>query len=120
MVYKPTLAQIRFVESLAPPTQEISRLLHIHLRSTEYLSAYCWQHSIMCFKIRPKHHYLWHVARDVLANKLNPRVHHVWAEERFLGCVKRIAVHCHGATVQKRAIERYLIALSQYMAKLPS
>ena len=99
------------------PAQEISRMLHLHLRSTEFLAAHCWQHGVMAFKMRPKHHYIWHVAMDVAKTRLNPRLHHVWSDEKFLGCIKKVACRCHGATVQKRAIERYLIALSTFLAK---
>ena len=68
--------------------------------------------------MRPKQHYVWHVAMDVVRTRVNPRIHHVWADEKFWGSIKRIACRCHGSTVQKRAIERYLVALSGYLAKL--
>lgn len=72
----------------------------------------------MAFKMRPKHHYLWHVSMDVLATRVNPRIHHVWSDEKFLGSIKKTACRCPGSTVQKRTIERYLVALSGYMAKM--
>lgn len=72
----------------------------------------------MAFKMRPKHHYLWHIAMDVTATKLNPRLFHVWEDEKFLGRIKRIATKCHGGTVQRRALERYVLALSNYMSSL--
>ena len=108
----------RFTFGPKQATQELSRLLQLHLRSTEFLASYAWQNSIMIFKMRPKHHYLWHVGQSVKATRLNPRLHHVWSDEKFLGCIKKVACHCHGSTVQKRAIERYLIALSSYLAKM--
>ena len=43
----------------------------------------------MAFKMRPKHHYLWHVAMDVLTTRVNPRIHHVWSDEKFLGSIKK-------------------------------
>ena len=112
------LFSFEFLFPTKSSTQEISRMLHLHLRSTEFLASYCWRHQIMAFKMRPKHHYLWHVAVDTALNQLNPRLHHVWSDEKFLGLVKRIACRCHGATVQKRAIERYLVSLSTYLAKM--
>lgn len=66
--------------------------------------------------MRPKHHYLWHVAVGLPSTRVNPRAYHVWEDEKFLGKLKRIAVKCHGATVQLRALERYLIALSGYVS----
>ena len=100
------------------PAQEFSTLLLLHLRSTEVLASYCWSNFILCFKLRPKHHCLWHVAMDAGRNKLNPKLFHVWDDEKWLGCVKKIkkiAKRCHGATVQKRAMERYILALSHYL-----
>lgn len=96
--------------------KEIARLLHLHLRATEWLAAFCWQREIMAFKMRPKHHYLFHVACEVGATRVNPRIYHVWEEEKFLGKLKKIATKCHGATVQTRALERYLLVLARYMA----
>ena len=100
-------------------SQEMSKMIHIHLRSTEFLASYCWNNSILAFKLRPKHHYCWHVAVHVHMSQINPKIHHCWSEEKFLGQIKKIAAKCHGATVQKRSIERYVVALSSYMAKMP-
>ena len=80
--------------------------MRMHLRATEILASYCWDADILAFKMRPKHHYFWHLAMDV-----------VWEEEKFLGQIKRIATKCHGATVQRRALERYVLALSGYMSE---
>ena len=93
-------------------------MLHMHLRATEMLASYCWHNNIMAFKMRPKHHYMWHVAMDLPVTRLNPRVFHVWEEEKFLGRLKKIAIKCHGATVQRRALERYLLGLGGYLSKL--
>ena len=72
--------------------QEISRMLHQHLRSTEFLASWCWSNSVMAFKMRPKHHYLWHVSMDVLATRVNPRIHHVWSDEKFFRFHKKDSV----------------------------
>ena len=100
-------------------SQEMSKMIHIHPRSTEFLASYCWNNSILAFKLRPKHHYCWHVAVHVRMSQINPKIHHCWSEENFLGQIKKNAAKCHGATVQKRSIERYVVALSSYMAKMP-
>ncbi|CAK9118510.1 unnamed protein product [Durusdinium trenchii] len=97
---------------------EITKFLLMHLRTTRRLASICWGNAIMAFKMRPKHHYLWHIAMDVTATKLNPRLFHVWEDEKFLGRIKRIATKCHGGTVQRRALERYVLALSNYMSSL--
>lgn len=70
----------------------------------------------MAFKMRPKHHYLWHVSRDIATTMVNPRIYHVWEKEKFLGKLKRIATRCHGATIQRRALERYLLVLARHVS----
>ena len=69
----------------------------------------------MAFKMRPKHHILWHVARDVAANSCNPRVFHNFNEESFLGKIKAIAIRCHGKSIQRRTLDRYLIGLASFL-----
>lgn len=91
--------------------------MRMHLRATEILASYCWDADILAFKMRPKHHYFWHLAMDVASTRVNPCLFHVWEEEKFLGQIKRIATKCHGATVQRRALERYVLALSGYMSE---
>ena len=88
-------------------------MITLHLRSTQCLASLCWQQRIFAFKMRPKHHYLWHVGVMVGETRLNPSLFHVWEDEKFLGHVKLIARQCHGATMQKRALERYVLALSE-------
>lgn len=95
--------------------QEFSRVMRLHLKSSQALAAYCWQEHLMCFKLRPKHHCLYHVAVDTATTRLNPNIFAVWQDEKWLGRIKKIAIRCHGATVQKRAIERYVLALSHYL-----
>lgn len=90
-------------------------MLTMHLRTTEYLASYCWQSRILAFKLRPKHHYLWHVSLMVRETRLNPSLFHVWEDEKFLGHIKTIAEQCHGATMQQRALERYIVALGEHL-----
>ena len=92
-------------------------MITLHLRSTQYLASYCWERWVFAFKLRPKHHYLWHVGQMVGAACLNPSLFHVWEDEKFLGHVKEIAKQCHGATMQKRALERYVLALAEHLHK---
>lgn len=90
-------------------------MLFMHLCCTEHLAAHCWQNECMAFKMRPKHHYIWHLAADVSLNHLNPKAFHNFGEESFLGAIKRIVTHCHGKSVQRRCLERYLIALASFL-----
>ena len=95
--------------------QEMSRLLKLHLRSTEVLAAWCYRDGILAFKMRPKHHYLWHIATEVEVSKINPSVYHVWEDEKYLGKIKRIVTKCHSGTCQRRSLERYILALSHFL-----
>lgn len=72
----------------------------------------------MCWKLRPKHHYVWHIAQD-LANGLllNPRVHNCNDEESFPGKLKRVAKLTHGASVTKRSLQRYVLAMARFFKK---
>jgi len=65
--------------------------------------------------MRPKHHYLWHIAMEVRVSRVNPSTYHVWEEEKFLGKIKRIVTKCHSGTCQRRALERYILALSHFL-----
>ena len=69
----------------------------------------------MCFKLRPKHHCLLHLALDTLSSKLNPRVVHVFGDEAFLGKIKNIARKCHGLSMHKRVLERWILSFATFM-----
>lgn len=68
--------------------QEFSRVMRLHLKSSQALAAYCWQEHLMCFKLRPKHHCLYHVAVDTATTRLNPNIFAVWQDEKWLGVLK--------------------------------
>lgn len=69
----------------------------------------------MAFKMRPKHHCLVHLAVDVLQNRINPRTYHVFNDESFLGKLKSVARKCHGASMHKRVLQRYILSLSMFL-----
>lgn len=69
----------------------------------------------MLFKMVPKHHVLWHVAKDVATTRVNPKTFQCFHEEGFLGCLKRIAIRCHGVSVATRALECYRVALAGFL-----
>ena len=96
--------------------EEISDCLLWHLRSTQILASYCWTSRVMCWKLRPKHHYLWHLAQDLGGNQglLNPRIYNCNDEESFLGKLKRVAKLTHGASVTQRTLQRYVLAMAKF------
>ena len=89
-------------------------MLRLHLRCSEWLGGYCWHKGILAFKMRPKHHFIFHLMLDTKAWRLNPRVWSCWGEESYLGKMKYIARSCHGKSMQKRALERYIIGLASF------
>lgn len=77
------------------------------------LATHCIVQNICRWKIRPKHHFVDHMARDVRRHRLNPRrLMSCFQDESYLGQVKQIAVHCHAAQTMKRCMQRYLIYLA--------
>lgn len=116
MVQHPLVPMEVMLRSVA--AQEISGHLLMHLRATEFLASWCWSNNVLAFKMRPKHHYLWHIAMDLPSCRVNPNLYHCWEEENFLGSLKKIATKCHGRTVQKRCLERYVLGLASFMNKL--
>lgn len=93
----------------------MSTLIDWHLQTTMHLASWRWQTGIMAFKMRPKHHYLYHISCDVASSRLNPRMYHCWEEEKFLGALKRIAIKCHGKTMQKRCLQRWVIGVAHFL-----
>lgn len=69
----------------------------------------------MCFKLRPKHHYMLHLALDTASFRMNPKMFHNCSEEAFLGSIKYIARFCHGRTMSQRVLQRYLLGMSNFL-----
>lgn len=69
----------------------------------------------MIFKMRPKHHALFHLSEDVRRNRLNPKVHNCVDEESWLGKVKAIDRMTHGGCMEKRTMERYILGMADFM-----
>ena len=65
------------------------------------------------FKVRPKLHYLTHMAWDLKSLRLNQcRIFATHLEESFLGRVKLIAQKVHGKTLTQRVFQRYLLTIA--------
>ena len=65
------------------------------------------------FNIVPKHHYMWHMARQ--AKFINPRKTNTMLDETFMGIVKDIVRSCaHGSQchrIHMSFVEKYMWAL---------
>ena len=71
------------------------------------------------FKVRPKGHYLEHMAFALKELRFNQvKLFATHSEESFLGKVKSIACRVHGKTLSKRVFERYILCLAVSMHRL--
>ena len=94
----------------AEDAQKACELIYIHLQSWQLLALRL--ENLRIFRIRPKHHYLQHLADDLRNSRLNPRCMQCMDDESFLGRVKRMASKCHAASVSVRCLQRYILHLS--------
>jgi hypothetical protein len=83
----------------------------LFLCSYQYMSAEALRNQIRLWKIKPKMHYFCHVL-DSLGDLPNPRHVECFTDESYLGKVKALGQKCHGATISKRILQRYIIYLA--------
>lgn len=94
-------------------SKAVAKHLETHLLAWQHLAARCHVKKFYLYKMRPKHHYLDHIQRDVARTCLNPRkTMTCFSDESFLGCLKRIGVRCHQANMMERLFQRYVLFLS--------
>ena len=91
---------------------EASNMLFLHLKTYAWLGSNFFYNRVMLFKLRPKHHYVYHQAMQIRDQRLNVWAFTTFAEESFIGKCKSIFCACHGATVNQRFYERYLLCLA--------
>lgn len=83
-----------------------------------FTNAFAWlalryQHEGYLFKVRPKLHYLVHVAEELKTLRINQcKMFATHFEESFLGKIKLIAQQVHGRTLIQRTFQRYLLSLA--------
>ena len=94
---------------------EASESLRAHLVSFMWLASFHFEKRSLYFKVRCKTHYLFHIAKEIEVTHVNPGLFENWHEESFLGKLKRVAIHCHGATCTKKVFLRYLLCLVTYL-----
>ena len=105
---------------------ECSQGLMMFLKGYSWLATYYRQRSILLFRMRPKHHMMWHQGWQIHAWKLNQNIWHTFDEESFLGKLKQICKCCHGGTATRRVYQRYILVLAmmveehrRFASKLP-
>lgn len=95
-----------------------AQALEIHRLCMSHLQSWIWLHvhgmscdrytpGRRCWQLMPKLHHMWHLSRDTLSWKLNPRTSQLLAAESFIGTLGRIARVTHRKTVSARTLERY-------------
>ena len=67
--------------------------------------------------LKPKHHHMEHLARQVRVEMINPAFFTLLTAEDFVGRVGRIARSCHRNTVSLRTLQRYLATLYMTIQK---
>ncbi|CAJ1399311.1 unnamed protein product [Effrenium voratum] len=92
-----------------------SDCLFSFLRAYQYLALHYRERKVLVFKLRPKHHYVWHTAWQIRLYRVNQRLFHTWDDESFLGKLKYIARCCHGLTMSRRVFSRYLLAFGVFL-----
>lgn len=97
---------------------EASDCLFRFLTTNQELAEQFWNQK-MLFKIRSKHHFLWHQAWQVRMYRLNQNLHTCWGDESFLGRLKKVGRLCHGKTMATtRVFERYILGFALHLQEI--
>ena len=83
----------------------------LFLQAYQYLSAEALRNQRRLWKIKPKMHYFCHIV-DTLGDLPNPRHVECFTDESYLGKVKNLGQKCHGTTISKRILQRYILYLA--------
>ncbi|CAE7375107.1 nipblb [Symbiodinium sp. CCMP2592] len=92
--------------------RKFDEMVHLHLRTWQRLAVKFEDLLIPLCNIRPKHHYLQHLARYVLRTRINIRIHQNFDSESYMGKIKRIACKCHSTSMLLRVQQRYILYLA--------
>ena len=95
--------------------REAKQSLISYVQSFCWLALHCCDNHLLLFKVRPKTHYLYHVATEVGELRLNQNLTHTFEEESFLGKIKAIAAKTHGKTMTQRVFQRYLLCFAVFI-----
>ena len=89
--------------------------LTAHIRAYAWLSLYCCDRNLLHFKVRPKSHYVCHMADCMEKQRINFNAFHTFDEESFLGKIKAICQKTHGASMTRRVFQRYCLRLALFL-----
>lgn len=71
------------------------------------------------FKVRPKLHYLWHLADELQPSHgpaINPNVFSCWNDESYMGRIAKLSAKTHKRSTPLRAIHRYMYVLAKHLS----
>ena len=89
--------------------------LRRHVRAFAWLALYYQDRKALLFKVRPKMHYMMHMADGLERTRLNFNGFHVFDEESYLGKLKAIAQRVHGKNMSQRIFQRYFLTLAIFL-----
>ena len=89
--------------------------LRQHVRAFAWLALHYHDQGALLFKIRPKMHYMMHMADGLERTRLNFNGFHVFDEESYLGKLKAIAQRVHGKNMSQRIFQRYFLTLAVFL-----
>ena len=111
------LAELHYVcnvGQLILSREEAQRAHHgimVFLRAYLLLAADAMERGLALYKMRPKFHYLWHIAMKLTHCRINPGIVSCLRGEDILGQYKRVARKCHIRTVSHRFLTRWMSIL---------
>ncbi|CAK9008792.1 unnamed protein product [Durusdinium trenchii] len=95
--------------------KEASDALRTHIRCFAWLSLHYHDLKTNLFKVRPKSHYICHMADSLVSSRMNFNSFHTFDEESFLGKIKAICQKTHGRTMTQRVFQRYRLCLALFL-----
>ena len=84
----------------------------LYLQTYQWLAVHTEERGESLWPLRPKMHYLDHVIEHQLPTRINPKICQCDDDETFMNTMKRIGSKCHGLSVMRRQVQRYVLALS--------
>lgn len=91
--------------------QELADSLDNVLLCWSALAKTALQQERLAWPIRPKWHFMSHLAEVIRSDKENPRFYHCYRDEDAIGTVIKVAATCHRSTVSGAVLSKYLLRL---------
>ena len=100
----------RFLSEAVVP--ELVEATELALKTHSVLHARATARGLLRWQIQPKQHMASHLGYDMAGRfRLNPRCTTNYADEDFVGKIKKIMASCHGRTAGRMGVSRYIILI---------